>query len=166
MPSYQCQSRGHMKPLSRPAQACLLQTPQRLQLTGLVHAQKEGALEEVAVARVMYEVLKVVATCHSHSLVHGDIKPANFVMKMHHASAHTALHTGRGLSGAWLKAVDFGESPVWSCAACALHHVAAFWACAFAEHMCLHLVVPPAMLWLCACVLSCKLALQAAARQC
>ena len=68
-------------------------------------------LEEVAAARVMHEVLKVVATCHSHRVVHGDIKPANFVLKASHASPHHALHTGAGLQGAWLKAVDFGASP-------------------------------------------------------
>lgn len=58
---------------------------------------------------MLYEVLKVVATCHSHQLVHGDVKPANFVLKTKHASAHRALQTGIGLQGAWLKAVDFGE---------------------------------------------------------
>ena len=65
-------------------------------------------MDEVAVARVLYEVLKVVATCHGQRLLHGDVKPANFVLKMRHASSRRALRTGMGLNGAWLKAVDFG----------------------------------------------------------
>lgn len=74
--------------------------------------QKEGPLAEAAVARVINEVLKVLAACHAQRLVHGDIKPANFVMKSAHTSAHHALHTGQGLQGAWLKAVDFGAPSV------------------------------------------------------
>ena len=38
-----------------------------------------------------------------------DVKPANFVLKLHHSRPSRALETGRGLQGSWLKAIDFGK---------------------------------------------------------
>ena len=38
-----------------------------------------------------------------------DVKPANFVLKLHHSRPLRALETGRGLQGSWLKAIDFGK---------------------------------------------------------
>lgn len=43
--------------------------------------QDHGPLAEADVARVMYEALQTVAACHEHSFYHGDVKPANFMLK-------------------------------------------------------------------------------------
>lgn len=43
--------------------------------------QDHGPLEEADVARIMYEALQTVAACHKHSLYHGDVKPANFMLR-------------------------------------------------------------------------------------
>ena len=32
-------------------------------------------------ARIMHEALQTVAVCHQHSLYHGDVKPANFMLR-------------------------------------------------------------------------------------
>ena len=37
--------------------------------------QTHGACTESQAAAVIYEVLKVIATCHAEGLLHGDIKP-------------------------------------------------------------------------------------------
>jgi serine/threonine protein kinase len=43
--------------------------------------QDHGPLTERQAALVLYECLKVVAACHAEGLVHGDVKPANFLLK-------------------------------------------------------------------------------------
>ena len=43
--------------------------------------QDHGPLAEADVARIMHEALQTVATCHKHSLYHGDVKPANFMLR-------------------------------------------------------------------------------------
>lgn len=37
--------------------------------------QAHGACTESQAAAIIYEVLKVIATCHAEGLLHGDIKP-------------------------------------------------------------------------------------------
>ena len=59
-------------------------------------------------ARLLLEILHVVDTCHRAGFVHGDVKPANFVLKLQHGNPIRALQSGHGLQGAWLKAIDFG----------------------------------------------------------
>ena len=49
-----------------------------------------------------------VASCWSDRACAADVKPANFVLKLHHSRPSRALETGRGLQGSWLKAIDFG----------------------------------------------------------
>lgn len=43
--------------------------------------QDTGPLGEADVARVMYEALQTIAACHEHRFYHGDVKPANFMLK-------------------------------------------------------------------------------------
>lgn len=76
----------------------------------LASPQEEGPLPEAAVARLLLEILHVVDTCHRAGFVHGDVKPANFVLKLQHGNPVRALQSGSGLQGAWLKAIDFGET--------------------------------------------------------
>lgn len=68
-----------------------------------------GALPERSVALIAYEVLQVIKACHDNSIVHGDVKPANFVLKRRNRnplfSADPAL-----LASTWLTAIDFGCS--------------------------------------------------------
>ena len=40
-----------------------------------------GPLSERAAAAVAHECLKVVATCHAAGVMHGDVKPANFMLR-------------------------------------------------------------------------------------
>jgi calcium-dependent protein kinase len=68
-----------------------------------------GPLTEHQAAFVLYEVLKVIATCHANNIVHGDVKPANFMLKDHHKHALRAIECGR-TPAPWLKAIDFGCS--------------------------------------------------------
>jgi serine/threonine protein kinase len=50
--------------------------------SNLCHSvQDHGPLQEADVARIMHEALQTVATCHQHSLYHGDVKPANFMLR-------------------------------------------------------------------------------------
>jgi len=42
--------------------------------------QDHGGLPERAVALIAYEVLQVVEKCHELGILHGDVKPANFVL--------------------------------------------------------------------------------------
>jgi calcium-dependent protein kinase len=72
-------------------------------------SQDRGALPERAVALIGYEVLKVVAACHRNGVLHGDVKPANFVLK---DKLHNPLYSSdiNHLFTPWLIAIDFGCS--------------------------------------------------------
>jgi len=72
---------------------------------------ERGAFSERAAARVVYEALKMVAACHSNSVIHGDVKPANFLLRQPYKDPLGHLEAGK-LSGAWLKSIDFGCSQV------------------------------------------------------
>ena len=43
--------------------------------------QDHGSLAEADVACIMYEALQTVAACHANNFYHGDVKPANFMLK-------------------------------------------------------------------------------------
>ena len=38
-------------------------------------------MAEADVARAMFEILQTIEACHAHNFYHGDIKPANFMLK-------------------------------------------------------------------------------------
>lgn len=38
-------------------------------------------MSEGDAARAMYEVLQTLESCHAHNFYHGDVKPANFMLK-------------------------------------------------------------------------------------
>jgi serine/threonine protein kinase len=83
----------------------------------LLQSHRHG-LSERAVALIAFEVLKVVAACHSLGILHGDIKPANFVLK--HGKDNPVMGAEQSSSqGPWLKAIDFGCGQVvdggWYC---------------------------------------------------
>lgn len=71
--------------------------------------EERGSFSELQTALVLYECLKVIATCHAKSVVHGDVKPANFMLKQRFRDPLNALERGAA-EGDWLKAVDFGCS--------------------------------------------------------
>lgn len=73
--------------------------------------QERGPFSERAVARVLYEALKMVAACHANNVIHGDVKPANFLLRQACKDPMAYLETGN-CHGAWLKSVDFGCSQV------------------------------------------------------
>lgn len=71
--------------------------------------QDHGPLSERAVALIGYEVLKVVKACHDHGILHGDVKPANFVLK--HRTRNPLYSADINLLFApWMRAIDFGCS--------------------------------------------------------
>ncbi|KAL3158440.1 hypothetical protein ABBQ38_010674 [Trebouxia sp. C0009 RCD-2024] len=58
------------------------------------------------------QLIQAIAVCHDANTVHGDIKPANFLLKNSlKKGATTAIEQAAG-SGAWVKAIDFGCSQV------------------------------------------------------
>lgn len=71
-------------------------------------AQDHGPMSERQTALVIYECLKVIAACHAEGLVHGDVKPANFLLKQRIRNPLALIESGavRG----WLRAIDFGCS--------------------------------------------------------
>jgi calcium-dependent protein kinase len=73
-------------------------------------SDEAGALAERGAALVMYEALKVVKCCHDRGVLHGDVKPANFVLK--HATRNPLRAPGDLdlLFTPWLRAIDFGCS--------------------------------------------------------
>lgn len=73
------------------------------------HLLDDGPLSERQAALVLYEVLKVVATCHANSILHGDVKAANFVFARK-AAGRSLEEVAANSTGAWLKAIDFGCS--------------------------------------------------------
>ena len=51
--------------------------------------------------------------CHDANTVHGDIKPANFLLKNSlKKGATTAVEEAAAGMGSWVKAIDFGCSQV------------------------------------------------------
>jgi len=71
--------------------------------------QNHGPFTERQAALVMHQVLQVIAGCHAIDMVHGDIKPANFLLKQHVREPLRQLEAA-GTAQGWLKAVDFGCS--------------------------------------------------------
>lgn len=88
-----------------------------------------GPLSERAAAAVAHECLKVVATCHAAGVMHGDVKPANFMLREAFSSApstsadageqpavtpastaviESLVKGGNRPPARWLAAVDFG----------------------------------------------------------
>lgn len=67
-----------------------------------------GRLTERQAALVIFEILKVIVACHSSSMVHGDVKPANFLIKSKVTSRNSLER--QSSKGFWIKAVDFGCS--------------------------------------------------------
>lgn len=65
-------------------------------------------MSERQTALVIHECLKVIAACHAEGMVHGDVKPANFLLKQRMCNPLALIESGavRG----WLKAIDFGCS--------------------------------------------------------
>lgn len=70
--------------------------------------EEHGPLSERNLAVVAYEVLKMVKACHEAGLLHGDVKPANFVLK--HKTRHPLTGGIGAPSSTWLKGIDFGCS--------------------------------------------------------
>lgn len=71
------------------------------------HLVEHGALSEYETALVMRECLKVLAACHSRSILHGDIKGQNFLLS---GSGTVAEQAAADSSGLWLRAIDLGCS--------------------------------------------------------
>lgn len=71
-----------------------------------------GAMSEQQTALVMYEVLKVIAGCHAKGVLHGDVKPANWVFARE--LDDTGVEGAAAAGKSWLKAVDFGCSQRWT----------------------------------------------------
>jgi len=65
-------------------------------------ALQEGCLDEPALARVAYEVLRVIEGFHDAGYIHGDVKPGNFVCTV------PCRDIGRDLPPGGLKAIDLG----------------------------------------------------------
>jgi calcium-dependent protein kinase len=73
-------------------------------------SDEAGALAERGAALVMYEALKVVKCCHDRGVLHGDVKPANFVLKHATRNPLRAPQDLDLLFTPWLRAIDFGCS--------------------------------------------------------
>jgi calcium-dependent protein kinase len=70
--------------------------------------EDHGPLHEADVARIMHEALQTVAACHKHSLYHGDVKPANFMLRDEARPGAKGLGLEKQPPGTWLRAIDFG----------------------------------------------------------
>jgi len=68
-----------------------------------------GPASEEVVAHVAYEILCILQTCHEKSIVHGDVKTANFILQSSEVNPFRSGNT-RDLRRGWLKAIDFGCS--------------------------------------------------------
>lgn len=69
--------------------------------------EEDGPFNERQTAAILYEALKTIAACHAKHVLHGDIKPANFLLKFLYPDPLGAIEAGV-FAGAWLKAIDFG----------------------------------------------------------
>ncbi|WIA11092.1 hypothetical protein OEZ85_011237 [Tetradesmus obliquus] len=69
-----------------------------------------GALPERAVALIAYEVLQVVEKCHELGILHGDLKPANFVLSDRTQNPLFSNDINLLFGAPWLLAIDFGCS--------------------------------------------------------
>ncbi|KAI8463640.1 MAG: kinase-like domain-containing protein [Monoraphidium minutum] len=67
-----------------------------------------GNLPERAVALIAYEALKMVEVCHDAQILHGDIKPANFMLRTRKDNPLGSPNDPRMTSIAWLAGIDFG----------------------------------------------------------
>ena len=63
-----------------------------------------GPLPEAVAAHFLWSVMDVLRECHSHNMIFGDVKPANFVLKAAYTPAtdpapppHTHMHHTAGL---------------------------------------------------------------------
>jgi calcium-dependent protein kinase len=72
--------------------------------------QDHGALPERAVALIAYEVLQVVEKCHELGILHGDLKPANFVLADRTQNPLFSNDINLLFGKPWLLAIDFGCS--------------------------------------------------------
>lgn len=70
---------------------------------------EEGRLRETQVALVAFQILLLLRDLHQKQIVHGDVKPANFVIA-NKMSYHLFKRGIPFLTRGWLKAVDFGCS--------------------------------------------------------
>ena len=68
--------------------------------------QAWGRFSEHQCAAVIYQCLLVVAACHINNIVHGDVKPANFMFADRKAAEALRLLSAPTV----VKAVDFGCS--------------------------------------------------------
>eukprot|EP00878_Enallax_costatus_P020810 GHUV01022010.1.p1 GENE.GHUV01022010.1~~GHUV01022010.1.p1 ORF type:complete len:166 (+),score=48.08 GHUV01022010.1:557-1054(+) len=69
-----------------------------------------GGLPERAVALIAYEVLQVIEECHKHGILHGDVKPANFVLSDRTKNPLFSNDINLLFGKPWLLAIDFGCS--------------------------------------------------------
>ena len=58
-----------------------------------------GPLSERAAAAVAHECLKVVATCHAAGVMHGDVKPANFMLREAFSSSSASAPSSASADG-------------------------------------------------------------------
>lgn len=70
--------------------------------------QEQGPFSERQASLVLYDCLRVIAACHSLNVVHGDVKPANFLLKQRLRNPMPLIEAGSVTD--WLKAIDFGCS--------------------------------------------------------
>lgn len=70
--------------------------------------EDHGPLSEADAARAMYEVLQTLEACHAHNFYHGDVKPANFMLKDFPKIGPDEPTFQKTQPGQWLKAIDFG----------------------------------------------------------
>lgn len=73
-----------------------------------VPLQEQGPFSERQASLVLYQCLSVIAACHSLNVVHGDVKPANFLLKQRLRNPMPLIEAGSVTD--WLKAIDFGCS--------------------------------------------------------
>lgn len=57
-------------------------------------------------------IVQAIAVCHASNTVHGDIKPANFLLKNSLKKGSAAAIEQAAGNGPWVKSIDFGCSQV------------------------------------------------------